>query len=234
MTADILTNIHNKLTTFSKGQRRIATYILESYDKAAFLTAGALGKAVVAHSLDLLLAHAAERYAVVARQIAARPQQRAPHDNEHADCSERQERRACEPHVRLQHDGRSHPRQDEGDACHEARRKGRSGLDFLVGRVEVVDEGVRLAERAALERRGKDEREPGGRADEHERSCEVAHLKRRHERGIGQQQRQRGAQDDDGDAERELPRERAHSLVVAGHVLRLPRRHADDFSIVPS
>ena len=43
MTADILTNIHNKLTTFSKGQRRIATYILESYDKAAFLTAGALG-----------------------------------------------------------------------------------------------------------------------------------------------------------------------------------------------
>ena len=44
MTADILTNIHNKLTTFSKGQRRIATYILESYDKAAFLTAGALGK----------------------------------------------------------------------------------------------------------------------------------------------------------------------------------------------
>ena len=38
MTADILTNIHNKLTTFSKGQRRIATYILESYDKAAFLT----------------------------------------------------------------------------------------------------------------------------------------------------------------------------------------------------
>lgn len=44
MTADILTNIHNKLATFSKGQRRIATYILESYDKAAFLTAGALGK----------------------------------------------------------------------------------------------------------------------------------------------------------------------------------------------
>lgn len=44
MNGDILTNIHNKLTTFSKGQRRIATYILESYDKAAFLTAGALGK----------------------------------------------------------------------------------------------------------------------------------------------------------------------------------------------
>ena len=73
MTADILTNIHNKLTTFSKGQRRIATYILESYDKAAFLTAGALGKAVVAHSLDLLLAHAPERCAIVTRQIAARP-----------------------------------------------------------------------------------------------------------------------------------------------------------------
>ena len=46
MTQDILECIHNKMNTFSKGQRRIAAYILESYDKAAFLTAGVLGKTV--------------------------------------------------------------------------------------------------------------------------------------------------------------------------------------------
>jgi DNA-binding MurR/RpiR family transcriptional regulator len=32
------------MRTFSKGQRRIAEYILSSYDKAAFMTAGALGQ----------------------------------------------------------------------------------------------------------------------------------------------------------------------------------------------
>lgn len=46
MTADILTCIHNKMNSFSKGQRKIAAYILENYDKAAFLTAGVLGKTV--------------------------------------------------------------------------------------------------------------------------------------------------------------------------------------------
>lgn len=46
MTADILTNIHNKLKSLSKGQKRIAQYILDSYDKAAFQTAGVLGKTV--------------------------------------------------------------------------------------------------------------------------------------------------------------------------------------------
>ena len=46
MTADILTCIHNKMNSFSKGQRKIAAYILESYDKAAFQTAGVLGKTV--------------------------------------------------------------------------------------------------------------------------------------------------------------------------------------------
>ncbi|MBQ6432061.1 MAG: MurR/RpiR family transcriptional regulator [Oscillospiraceae bacterium] len=46
MTADILTGIHNKMNSFSKGQRKIASYILENYDKAAFLTAGVLGKTV--------------------------------------------------------------------------------------------------------------------------------------------------------------------------------------------
>ena len=59
MTADILTNIHNKLATFSKGQRRIATYILESYDKAAFLTAGALGGLYLMALLGLALLCAA-------------------------------------------------------------------------------------------------------------------------------------------------------------------------------
>lgn len=46
MTADILTCIHNKMNSFSKGQRKIAAYILENYDKAAFQTAGVLGKTV--------------------------------------------------------------------------------------------------------------------------------------------------------------------------------------------
>lgn len=46
MTADILTCIHNKMNSFSKGQRKIAAYVLENYDKAAFQTAGVLGKTV--------------------------------------------------------------------------------------------------------------------------------------------------------------------------------------------
>lgn len=43
---DILACIHNKLASFSKGQKRIAEYILNSYDKAAFQTANALGQTV--------------------------------------------------------------------------------------------------------------------------------------------------------------------------------------------
>lgn len=46
MATDILMTIHNKMSTFSKGQRRIATYIIASYDKAAFMTASKLGKMV--------------------------------------------------------------------------------------------------------------------------------------------------------------------------------------------
>ena len=46
MTADILACIQNKMSSFSKGQRRIAAYILESYDKAAFQTARDLGNNV--------------------------------------------------------------------------------------------------------------------------------------------------------------------------------------------
>ena len=43
---DILSVMESMAPTLSKGQRRIATYIAESYDKAAFMTASKLGKAV--------------------------------------------------------------------------------------------------------------------------------------------------------------------------------------------
>ena len=43
MKDDILTILEEKDPTFSKGQRRIASYITETYDKAAFMTASRLG-----------------------------------------------------------------------------------------------------------------------------------------------------------------------------------------------
>ena len=43
---DILSTIHKKMNTLSKGQKRIAQYILDDYDKAAFQTASVLGKTV--------------------------------------------------------------------------------------------------------------------------------------------------------------------------------------------
>ena len=46
MNQDILTLIQENMNTFSKGQKRIAAFILESYDKAAFMTASRLGKKV--------------------------------------------------------------------------------------------------------------------------------------------------------------------------------------------
>ena len=46
MKDDILSILEEKGPTFSKGQRRIAAYITESYDKAAFMTASRLGKTV--------------------------------------------------------------------------------------------------------------------------------------------------------------------------------------------
>ena len=46
MSNDILTILQNNAPTFSKGQRLIAKYITESYDKAAFMTASKLGKKV--------------------------------------------------------------------------------------------------------------------------------------------------------------------------------------------
>ncbi len=46
MATDILSTIHNRMTGFSKGQKRIANFITASYDKAAFMTASKLGKMV--------------------------------------------------------------------------------------------------------------------------------------------------------------------------------------------
>jgi len=43
---NVLTMIQNRMAEFSKGQKAIANYILESYDKAAFLTANRMGKTV--------------------------------------------------------------------------------------------------------------------------------------------------------------------------------------------
>lgn len=44
MNEDILSILEYKMPSFSKGQKRIATLIRESYDKAAFMTASTLGR----------------------------------------------------------------------------------------------------------------------------------------------------------------------------------------------
>ena len=46
MKKDVLALIQQQMHTFSKGQRLIANYILNSYDKAAFMTANKLGRTV--------------------------------------------------------------------------------------------------------------------------------------------------------------------------------------------
>ena len=46
MNRDVLTVIQKCAPTFSKGQKKIANFILESYDKAAFMTASRLGQRV--------------------------------------------------------------------------------------------------------------------------------------------------------------------------------------------
>lgn len=46
MEKDILSIIQSGMSGFSKGQKLIANYIIESYDKAAFMTASKLGKTV--------------------------------------------------------------------------------------------------------------------------------------------------------------------------------------------
>ena len=46
MNTDIFEVFQERFDEFSKGQRRIAQYIMDSYDKAAFMTANKLGKTV--------------------------------------------------------------------------------------------------------------------------------------------------------------------------------------------
>ena len=46
MERDILSVLSQSNSKFSKGQRQIAKYIVDNYDKAAFMTAGKLGKVV--------------------------------------------------------------------------------------------------------------------------------------------------------------------------------------------
>lgn len=46
MNKNVLQTIRGSMEEFSKGQKRIADYILMNYDKAAFMTAGRLGKTV--------------------------------------------------------------------------------------------------------------------------------------------------------------------------------------------
>lgn len=43
---DLISKINNGMTQFSKGQKRIASYIVNHYDKAAFMTAARLGEVV--------------------------------------------------------------------------------------------------------------------------------------------------------------------------------------------
>ena len=59
MNSNILSILQNKMPTFSKGQRRLAQYIIESYDKAAFLTAS------VSYEISEDLRHCAARCAVL-------------------------------------------------------------------------------------------------------------------------------------------------------------------------
>ena len=43
MKTNLLKTIEEKMPTFSKGQKRIASYVIENYDKAAYMTASKLG-----------------------------------------------------------------------------------------------------------------------------------------------------------------------------------------------
>ena len=46
MGRDILLSIQDRMSSFSKGKKRIGQYILGNYDKAAFMTAAKLGDTV--------------------------------------------------------------------------------------------------------------------------------------------------------------------------------------------
>lgn len=41
---NLINQMKEKYSTFSKGHKAIATYIINNYDKAAFMTAARLGK----------------------------------------------------------------------------------------------------------------------------------------------------------------------------------------------
>ena len=45
-TEHLLGRIQQQYQNFSKGQKKLASYILDNYDKAAFLTAAKLGETV--------------------------------------------------------------------------------------------------------------------------------------------------------------------------------------------
>lgn len=46
MKTDLLTSLGEKMPEFSKGQKKIAAYLIEHFDKAAYITASKLGEAV--------------------------------------------------------------------------------------------------------------------------------------------------------------------------------------------
>ncbi len=46
MKSTLLSALENSMASFSKGQKKIAAYIMENYDKAAFMTASVLGEKV--------------------------------------------------------------------------------------------------------------------------------------------------------------------------------------------
>ena len=57
-TEHLLSKINMQYQSFSKGQKKLAAYIKENYDKAAFLTAAKLGETVgVSESTVVALLH---------------------------------------------------------------------------------------------------------------------------------------------------------------------------------
>lgn len=46
MAVDLIKNIQNNFNALSKGQKLIAEFIINNYDKAAFMTAASLGETV--------------------------------------------------------------------------------------------------------------------------------------------------------------------------------------------
>ena len=65
MNHNFLSILQEKEPTFSKGQKRIARYITDSYDKAAFMTASKLGKTVGVSESTVV------RFAVECRRLSS-------------------------------------------------------------------------------------------------------------------------------------------------------------------